>query len=194
MEPQSFLFVILIIFVILVFLYFYYKVYTIPQFTTLINLFIIFNSLLAIFTIYNTSQNYKNDHINDNRIQYDNFSKEVFETFYTFFITNVSMDYFFNEIYNNIPPSPTTERNEVMEELCCAKLMTNMSNYCSHYYRHIHMSGYKRFIKDNNCKFVKFFKLLFRSERFMFYSSNYLNKCGSKYLIDYFKECHLIYN
>lgn len=186
MEPSIFLLLIFIIIIVIVFFNFYWRLHEHPKFESLVSFFVMFNTLLMIFTIYITTDSHKYSNSNSRANQHNDCCKKIFGDFFEFFICNPTMCYFFDEIYNC--SSTNEKRNEIMEQLCCCQLMTNMTNYCTHYYKYINCSQYKFFLIRNNKKFIKFFTLLLKNSRVKKYVLNYLDKSASKYIIDYFAE------
>ena len=186
MEPSIFLFIILLLIVTIILVNFYFRIHEHPKLSTLVSFFIMFNSLLMIFTIYITTQNHKCNNSASNSHHYDSCCNEILKDFFDFFIDNPDMCYFFDEIYNQ--KFLSKEPNCVMEELCCAKLMTNMTNYCSHYYKNINSCEYRFFLLKNNKKFITFFTLILEHQRAKHYISEYLNKCGSECTKKYFDD------
>lgn len=189
MSPLIAVVFILVVFLIIIFTCFRYKLYESAYFPTIISLFVIFNFLISIFSIYNTTKNFENTLTNTTRTDYDCILRNIYTHFSDFFVKNEDMVYLFNELYNGV--IPTVNRNKLKEQLFFFLLFSHISNYCTYYYRHIKIPEHKCFTIKQNKYLVKFLNFLSNSDTFKKYFIDYLDKVAPCSILTYIKEFHL---
>lgn len=165
-----------------------FKLYKISSYKSSINLFIAFNVLLTVYVIYYTISQHSNNIINSNTTSYNLVVKDIFKDTYDFFIDKPEMEYFFNDLFNNIPPPSNIKRDLNMEQLCCYKLLSNTASYANYYYTHVNLADYSKLIVTQNERVIIFYKNLLHSKIFNEHLMKYLTTIGGPVNKRYFAE------
>ena len=129
--------------IVVIFLYLRFDLHLNDKYKFLIDIAVALFGFLTIFILIQ-QQNFNNSSSrNEESKLYNDILTEMFTDSLDDFIYNKDIQYFYNELFHNIPPPQNTERNIILEEVICVKMLSAYGNYTAYYYSHIDLSDYK---------------------------------------------------
>ena len=186
LKISSFITIYLLISALIIFIYFKYNLHFDEKYKVLIDLSI---ALVGFLTIYSLLLQANYNNINEKNQEasiYKDVLTETFNTSLDDFINN-NMEYYYNELFNNIKPNDSN-RNPIREEIITFKMLSSYSNYASYFESSIKLSDYKKLLEKHNVRVINTLKVLLKSDTFKKYLNKYLNTIAGPPLIKYMKK------
>lgn len=178
--------------IIVIFLYLRFDLHLNDKYKFLIDIAVALFGFLTIFILIQ-QQNFNNlTSRNEESKLYNDILTEMFTDSLDDFIYNKDIQYFYNELFHNIAPPQNIERNIILEEVICVKILSAYGNYAAYYYSHIDLSDYKDLLTKHNYRVQNILKILIQSETFKKYLNPYLKNISGVDFVNYMKE-HLKY-
>jgi hypothetical protein len=174
--------------IVVIFVYLKFDLHLNDKYKVLIDLSIALFGFLTIFILIQ-QQNVNNDNIRNQETQlYNDITNNMFTNSLDDFILNKDIQYFYNELYHNKPPSVGTTTYPILEEVYVYKLLAAYGNYAAYYYSHINLSDYKDLLVKHNYRAKKTLTILLKSDKFKKYLNSYITDIAGSDFIQYLKE------
>jgi len=136
MLKKSFIIILILLFILLPIIYFKFRIYKNDAFKSLLG---IYATLTIILTIYNIYKNNDINFANIINIELNSLNlllQNITNSCNTFFVSNPSMRYYYNELFNDIHNSDDTIRNKDLEGIVSTNILINIDsliNYIDSY-------------------------------------------------------------
>jgi hypothetical protein len=178
-----------IVCLVVIFVYLKFNLHLNDKYKFIIDLSVALFGFLTIFILIQ-QQNFNNITArNEESKIYNEILTEMFTDSLDDFILNKDIQYFYNELFNNIKPDETKMvRNKILEEIICFKILAAYGNYAAYYYSHIKIYEYKKLLEKHNYRAEKILKTLLKSDTFKAYLQKYLKDFAGKDLEKYLKD------
>lgn len=174
--------------VVVIIIYLKFDLHLNDKYRILIDLSIALFGFLTIFVLIQ-QQNFNNlSARNDETELYNNILTGMFTDSLDDFISNKEIQYFYNELFHNIPPPDNVPRNIILEEIICFKILSSYGNYTAYYYSHIDISNYKEILEKHNYRVKNILVILLKSKTFKKYLNSYLKDIAGEDFSQYMKE------
>lgn len=128
--------IIFIVFIIIHYYYFKTKLGHNPNFVTLTNIYIALCTIVTIYSIYLTNKINHSNVINNQLSDILPLFQNIAENINQFFVSNVSMRYYYNELLNGIHNQDENVRDIILEEIITNNILINIDaiiNYIDSY-------------------------------------------------------------
>ena len=180
------------IFFLIIFLFQKFKLYKHEKYKVYISLFVASNVIFTIYIIFIQAQNHSEEIINSNSTFYNDLMNNLYDETLKIFRENPKMKYYFDELFNNIDSSSTSEyliqRDPYLEEIISYRIMSSMANYTVFYYSHVNLDNYKDLIVAQRYRIIKIINMFLNSKIFREYLDKYLNNFSGMNNLKFFKE------
>ncbi len=178
--------------IIIIFVYLRFDLHLNDKYKVLIDLSVALFGFLTIFILIQQQQVNDDNTRNEETQLYNSITNDMFTNSLDDFLLNKDIQYFYNELYHNIPPPTGTVLNPILEEVYVYKLLAAYGNYTAYYYSHISLSDYKDLLEKHNYRAKHTLNLLLKSEKFKKYLNSFMKDIAGLDFIQYLKE-HLNY-
>jgi hypothetical protein len=177
-----------IVCLVVIFVYLKFNLHLNDKYKFIIDVSVALFGFLTIFILIQ-QQNFNNITArNEESKIYNEILTEMFTESLDDFILNKDIQYFYDELFNNIKPADDGDRNKILEEIICFKFLAAYGNYAAYYYSHIKIDEYKKLLEKHNYRAEKILKTLLKSDTFKVYLKKYLQDFAGKDLEKYLKD------
>lgn len=157
-------------FIILVFLiythYLYWKssLSSNEKFKSLINIWVSTSLFISMYSVHIQTNNYRDSQAQIEINNFNNLFANFFDSISQLFISNPSLNYYYNELYHNISKYEESDRNITLEKEISTIIlskMENIINFIDLFNNNINMIG------QIEQKLLKILKIFFKSKIFL---------------------------
>jgi len=175
-------FIILAVLVYLHILYWKSSLSSNEKFKSLISIWVSTSLFISMYSVYIQTNSYRESQIQLETNNFNNLFNSFFDSVVELFISNPTLNYYYNELFTGISKYQDSDRNIILEEEISTIIfskMENIINFIDLYTTNINV------IAQTEQKLLKILKVFFKSKIFLENWTKYQNKFATDWTVQY---------